>query len=313
MLAKMTLLIGLLNGSVKPDTTLPTKPLMKRDTVLADTSKTKIRSEPKEPEAYMIQQVTYVSEFVKRFNNQITADGKPVPDSLRSRSPAVRKQVINQLFDRLGSAAISRTSFLRTHREQFLEQVCDDHHPIDLTFLSEKLYASVQLQAAYQGKEQPIIFYLKSAAAKQSYVWKIVDVQAPFLTGKSSTKSQTQTPNDSLFIPLNAQETAFLNLFNHIRDRHSLLGLAANPENPSPSLVMLSDMVSQGQITPIHTDYPVVYLPMDKGWVIQLNFSNRKDENSGWLITDLYQVQGTDIKRLPTPFIPYISQNHTRK
>ncbi len=307
MLATLLLLTALQNGPVKADTLQP--PVA-------------VSPQAREPEAFMVQQVTYVSEFINRFNHQITANGRAIPDSLQNTD--ARKGAIGQLFDRFSSAALNKTSFLRTHKNEFIEQVCDAAKPVRLTFLSNDLYATVRVQTAWQGKEQPVDFYLKSATDRQGHAWKILDAQAPFLNesvgvganvgpAKRNAKTAPDTARTRSFIPLNAQETAFLNLYNQMRDRHDLLQLAAQPNNASPSLTRLAQLVVQGQVTPVHTDYPTLYLPVANGWIMQVNFTNRKHEQSGWLITDLYQLTGTDPRRLPAPFLSYFRPQTTNK
>ncbi|GAB3717819.1 hypothetical protein GCM10027592_60230 [Spirosoma flavus] len=292
----MLLLINLLTlaGSCAFSTdTLPTQP---------DSTKTTFRTERKPGQSYMIHQVSHISEFVRRFNGEQPKLIRAGEDSIQLAAES-REQKVARLFDHNNVASSSKNSLIQKRKSLFLEAVSRTDQPMLLTFPTTNMLATVGMDVNYGGVQQNVKFFLKATEKDSAYSWKIVAVSVPFaMPPRTKPSGKPGADSTQVFIPLNAQETSFLALFNLIRDRQNLLPLAARSASNDSKLLQLSQLVQQGKIQPTRTEQPVVWLQSGDAWLMQLEYRNRENLNSGWLITDLFWLPGGDAVQLPKEF-----------
>ena len=257
-----------------------------------DTLKPAVVVERLPAEAFMQQQVAHLSEFIRRFNGQQTAEGKPV--TVSKKATYDRKNAIEALFD-----AQSGSESLKKYRLTFLDTVSDTTTTPLLRHPPQNTWAVFELWVSLDGKApQPVRCTMHLARVGKGYAWQWTEAEADFLkTLPKYTAPQTGVDSTAYVAP-NAHETAFLDVFNLIKYRKDLRYSTPNPRKPPANIGYLNALVAEGRLTATYTKPPHLYVGVGKAWILSLFFQNRSTVNSGWLIEDLFFLP-TDQKSLP--------------
>jgi hypothetical protein len=73
-------------------------------------------------------------------------------------------------------------------------------------------------------------------------------------------------------------------------DAHSILRIAADSIQSNKELLILETALRDKKLTVEIMLPTTLYLDTERGWIVQLNDVIRETENSGWLITNLYNA-----------------------
>lgn len=257
-------------------------PLYGQNTLATDTTKAVVVTRlPAEP--FMKVQVAHVSDFIRRFNDQATAEGEDI-DS-RTRTIYQRKAQIEALFD-----GLSTHENLKKYRSLFIESVLDTATIPLLRFPPKGLLAQFNLFVSLEGQApQPILCSMRLAEVNKGYAWQWVEVEANFLHKlPSGLLTSTKAIDSTAFIAPNAHETSFLDVFNLVKNGRDLRYSTVNPQELSPRMLYLTQLMAQGKLTAAYTEPPRLFLGIGKAWMAALGYQNRDTDNSGWLIENLY-------------------------
>lgn len=258
----------------------------------------------------MVQRVAFVSDFLKRLNYQNAPDNKPF--DARSRATYSREQAVRLLFDeadpRLNTRAGRPDPVYQAQVNAFIETVLEDTTRAFVPADEEALFAEVGYSVLYKNAPETIRFFLKRFHTRDYYAWKILDAEAPFLKPvKNRVSSATTSRDTTLYIGSETHETRFLNLYNHLQERHNLLDLVPSTHLVSPTLAALAEACRNGSVIVQQTQQVHLYLDTRRGWIVRLDDIERQKENSGWLITDLYPIQKQ--KALPPAIVQYVNRH----
>ena len=255
-----------------------------------DTLKPAVVMERLPAEAFMQQQVAHLSEFIRRFNGQQTAEGKPVADSLKATFD--RKKSIGALFD-----TQSPNESLKKHRVAFLETVGDTTLTPLLGHPPQNTSAVFELWVSLDGKApQPIRCTMHLARVGKGYAWQWANAEADFLKTLPKYTAPKIGLDSAAYIAPNAHETAFLDVFNLIKHRKDLRYSTPDPRKPPATIAYLNALVAEGRLAAAYTKPPHLYVGVGKAWMMSLFFQNRSTDNSGWLIEDLFFLPTDQIK-----------------
>lgn len=260
------------------------------------TSKPFIEVVHKKAEPFMIKQVSHLSDFVHLFNGNKN-------DSLSDKQ-AFRVNEISQLFD--FETLKIENSTLNKNVPLFLEDICNTTQNFKLAYPPKDFAAKVTIGVNYHSKPQTITCYLNLRQHKKGYSWFITDLYLPFLEQeKVATISSFEGKDSSIYISPNTFETQFLDLYNLIKQRKDLLKCFKIASNANSDIVnTFREKVKNGEIKPLYTEKTELFLKTEPQWVIKLNFINRKTDNSGWLMTDLFLLP-VELNRLKSIFPTY--------
>ena len=256
----------------------------------------------------MQAQIKSLGEFVQRFNYEKDPNGVAIPDSVKKAVP--RAQYLNRLFNeddaRLKPAKPGVASLYRSKADLFIEMATDEKKPIRLS-RQPALYAEVDYRVWHGQKKDTLTVYLKKFyRADSAAYWQVVGVQKPrrlsLPESKTSLKKDTSRHEQ---LPPNAQDVSFLPLLKGIIATKSLLTFAPDTLQPDATWRVVEAALQQGKLTVETALQTTVYVDTRNGWVVQLGEFIREKENSGWLITNLYDppLQAT----LPTVIRRYLS------
>jgi hypothetical protein len=278
--------------------------MLSNDTVPSVDSLNKpyIQVEHLKAEPFMLTQVSHLSDFVKIFN--FGTDSISIKGDTLHQLKTTREAKILQLFDRELLGSFKAASHLKNNITPFLKEISEE---LILSFPPENLSAKEKVWVNYQSKIGAIEVYLRLLPQRKGYSWFIEEVSADFLKGdKNQKKSNKILRDSSVFIAPNSHETAFLDLFNLIRDQKDLYGSQSPTyDKQNQNFEKFRELVKTGRMKPLYTETPELYLHINPTWVAKLVFVNRKTDNSGWLINDLFFLP-LEKKRLKAVFPYYI-------
>ena len=232
-----------------------------------------------------------VGQFVKRFNMEEDAYGKPLPESdNRYHNNQLRKDLLPGMFDKYNP----RTS--GTLKQFFIDDVTDKDSSVFLNFLDRNWYAEVATTFVQDnGKEVNIILYLTLEKENLGSKWVISNAwfnrfPAMFRTPDSMEQAQ-------YFLHPMSHELDFMNLHKALNSPDQVQYYTSKNYRPD-YLTLFFYQVKTGNLTFKQIDDVKFHFFQIPGWYFELSFFNRTDTNSGWLISNLICVNENEKKEL---------------
>lgn len=224
-------------------------------------------------------QVKQLDEFIQRFNYKIDVYGREIKEN----HPISRPQYLLSLFDIYYLEKINKEG--SGDVKLFINQLTDSSKPLFLKFANENLFALAQCKVNYKGKERQMQLLLKvELAANGAAKWVIYDVKADFLL------LPPRTNNTSIYIAPNSHETYFMGMRQRLQTNKDQVTDFAHKNFQSDALsIFLFEVANQN--LKINTTDTITYhfLQLD-GWAFTVDFFNRAEKNSGWLISKLTKL-----------------------
>jgi hypothetical protein len=236
------------------------------------------------------QPVKQIEEFLKRFYYEQTPDQRPLTtDSLRALYP--RRAYLLSLFDAKDSRRTTQPSYKQAI-DTFVTELSEaDEKPDDL-------YANVLIEtpfrASYRGKAETLTVFWQMTHIGRAQGWRMVGLAAPFLTASTDTSKAppsgdtTQLVTRPLTLSPNTHETSFLEFHRVIKQGHDLRLLLSDSLGQTGIGRAFIEAVRQRELRLIETERVSLFIPTKSGWIVRVDEFPRDNENSGWLISDLY-------------------------
>ncbi|RLD60839.1 MAG: hypothetical protein DRJ05_03850 [Bacteroidetes bacterium] len=229
-------------------------------------------------------EVGQIEEFQERFN----FDGKTkLLKYLSDEQPELeinRKDLLVSLFD------TSNESFDPSLAEAFINNVNDSINPYYLDFYDNGWYAEVYCIFEYNGNTDNGKLILKNQFnPDSSSKWVIAGVSSALIKAPDS-KDPLKTLS-----PV-SHGTDFIALYDIMRDGDNIQNYIAN-DYPIDTLTCFISLVHNNKIR-LKQIYKVKYhfLQIPK-WVFTVDYFNRKELSSGWLISSLIRVNKEEKKK----------------
>jgi hypothetical protein len=228
----------------------------------------------------LYHQVKQLDEFIARFNYKTDIYGHQINATHQS----TRTQYLLSLFDIYYIKQISQTG--STIIQQFVNQVTDQRTPQFLKFADENLFALTQCQVSYKGKEYAMQLLLKVELAPNGAAkWVIYDARGDFL------KPSLRTHDVSIYIPPNSHETNFISMRQALqKNSQQAIDYAYKNFQPDQMSIFLFE-ISNKNLKIKFIDKITYHLLQLDGWAFTIDFFNRPDQNSGWLISKLMKLE----------------------
>ncbi len=226
-------------------------------------------------------EVIQIEEFIQRFNfNNNTRLIKYLSENYPEISPN-RRMFVASLFD----YHFSENNVLLVN--SFLDYVCDTINPLFLNFYDKNWFAEVSCLFEVQGEEDSARLTLMSqAAADSSSKWVITGVSSELLTLPEANDSLgilSPVSHGTDFIALYNIFKGGINVRNYLPDSFKLDKLSYL------AILMYLKKISIKEIS--NTKYHFLQIP---GWAFTVKYINRKENNTGWLISDLRLLNQTE-------------------
>ncbi len=219
-------------------------------------------------------EVIQIEEFFQRFNY---SDNTRLIKYLHNNYPDLkvnRRAFVKSLFE---STYYNNNVLLIN---SFVDYICDKNNPIYVDFYDKEWFAEVQIVIEAQGRVEDAKLILKSQlAADSSSKWVI--------EGVSSELFNIPRTGDSMGIlsPV-SHGTDFIALYNIIKNGKNVINYFSDDFNIDQltflAVLMYYNKISIKDIKSIK--YHFLQIP---DWLFTVSYINRKELNTGWLITEL--------------------------
>jgi hypothetical protein len=230
-------------------------------------------------------EVKQLDQFINRFNNaENLIDGKKKADSLllEEKKHTIkfrdeRTRLVRSLFNYDDSILCNDHQTIN-----FIYYIINSSNDIQLSYFDRDWYAVVDCKIKYQGKIMPIYLTLEvEGNADDGYKWIIAGVSASFINLPQLFQ------DDSLrFISPKNNELNFMDLMKAFDDSENIEKYATTTF-VHDDLNIFFYMVRKKEIQFIqvnHIQYHFLQIP---NWAFTVDFYNRANYNSGWLISSL--------------------------
>lgn len=231
-------------------------------------------------EQQLLASTKQLNQFFKRFNGEENNKGDELePGDRLYQSPRLRKRYLSMLFDEEG-AQISKNT-----KSKFIEFTTRSEQPKFLSLRSEEWFAVVNTSFEYEGREETVILYMEMQQEGLGYEWVISDISFD--------------PYNDLFDKQRGETKEFLHPMSHELDFMNLR--KAMVKGGSPESYTLADFkpdyltlflyeVKKGALKFKTVNRLNFHFFSLDGWYFSLNNFNRAGYNTGWLISDLTEI-----------------------
>jgi hypothetical protein len=239
-------------------------------------------------ESGLYAQTKQINQFLRRFNAEETVDGDRLyPGDQYYQDPTVRKRYIEILFDK------SNGGITKGKQNQFITEVVDQKK-ILLDLHSPNWFAQVEALVDYKGQSKPITLFFKIEADGQGYRWAFSSVHfEPF----NKEFKEIVEGHEKPFLHPMSHEIGFMNLRKVIKKDEDLRKYILKDYKPDHLTLLVQAVRDNQLIFKTVTDTHFHFFQV-KGWYFKVENLQRASFNSGWLITDLTQLQAGDQETL---------------
>ena len=245
-------------------------------------------------ESLFYSEVKQVNQFFRRFNNEENAMGvRYAENAPEFRSNEMRKPYLVSLFDRQGFSIPAEV------RDAFIKEVTADEKPLFLDFYGDKWYAELTTKFLWNGEERTILLYLKLEPEHLGYKWVISNVEVPDFNHLYRTVNEEE--RIGVFLHPMSHEIDFININKAFQDPDQIgcyIGKNFKPNH----LSLFIDAMRKQNLTYVSVNHVKFHFLQFDGWWFEINYLNRSDVNSGWLITNMLKINNEDFISLKSAF-----------
>ena len=239
-----------------------------------------------------LMQVKQIDEFIDRFNNSpnayrnyalISKNSKAKIDNLSKTlygsESADRISMVLLLFDFDIVEKIGRDKV-----KKFVLQVTDSTSGHELNFYEGNWYAVVTVEVLYKGAKQKVDLVFKNYVPEETKpmsFWSAVAGRAEFLRPK---------PNQNQRIGINpgSHGVNFVPLISALENSRNFSNVLS-PDFAYDDISLIAYAANEGYLTFQHVREVKYHFLQVDNWVFTVEYFNRNDANSGWLISNLIE------------------------
>ncbi|WP_237390554.1 hypothetical protein [Fulvivirga sediminis] len=246
-------------------------------------------------ESKLYAETKQVNQFFRRFNGEEDEKGdRYYPKDRQYQDAKLRQKYISILFD-------SQNRGIKNDlKEEFISNVTSKEAPKILDFHGDKWFSEVHTTFSYEGKDIPIVLFMKLERESKGYKWGIFKVYADVF--KDYLKKDTSN-HDKFLHPL-SHELDFMNLRKALNEnQQSVSQFTANNYKPDYLTLFLYE-IKKGDLKFKTIQNVKFHFFQLNGWYFELSEFNRPGYNTGWLMSNLVKVADKD-KDLLEKYIYY--------
>jgi hypothetical protein len=234
-------------------------------------------------EAALTTSTKQVNQFIRRFNGEEDFTGKRLyPKDKKYRELALRKTYLSNLID-LENATVNQKL------KDFTDDICSQAKPKYFDFYGGKWFAEVMTKFLYNGKEQNVILFLKLEEENSGYKWSFINAYAGFL----DKEFISSPPTDLKFIHPMSHEIDFMTLTKVFKRNTQVEHFAEKSYSPD-YLTLFFYLVKKGNLVFENVEDLKFHVFQIENWYFEMQYFNRKGENTGWLISNLFKIPEKD-------------------
>jgi len=221
--------------------------------------------------------------FFRRFNGEEDKQGERLYAKDRDfRTYKLRKKYLPTLFN------LENSILTEAAREKFTDGVLNKHDPIFLEFHGGAWLCELKTVFKYQGVEEELTLLMVLQEEEVGSKWVIDGVYfKPFQDVLK--KPDNSNFNDSKFLHPLSHELGFMNIFRVFNESDSLEYFGQRNFDPD-YLSLFFYEIKEGRLEfKTVKDLKFHFFQID-GWYFELTYFNRDGYNSGWLISNLLEI-----------------------
>lgn len=234
-------------------------------------------------ESMFYAQTKQVNQFFLRFNGEETVTGKRLyPGDAGYHDLKTRKKYLGILFDHNSPLISDDLKFV------FTEDVLNKKKPALLDFYSPGWFAEASCTFTYKKEKVNILIYLRIARQKDGYKWVISKVY--FDRFEQWFTHLGDTVNLKYFIHPMSHELDFMNLHKAFREPDNLDYYFENGYRPDMTALFVMEM-KNGNLSFNSVNNVKFHVFQVPGWYFEISYFNRKENNAGWLISNMLRLK----------------------
>jgi len=236
-----------------------------------------------EDESMLYASTKQVNQFIRRFNGEEDLKGNRLyPKDKKYRDPSLRKKYLDDLIN------LENTD-LKTKLPEFISYINSGSKPHYFDFYGSNWFAEVSSKFLYNGKEQNVVLFFKLEEENTGYKWTFVNAYAGFLEQEFNSPPLTETK----FIQPLSHEIDFMTLRKAFKNNTQIEHYAQ--KNYSPDyLTLFFFYVKKGNLVFQQVDDVKFHIFQIENWYFEMQYFNRKGDNTGWLISNLIKIPEKD-------------------
>jgi hypothetical protein len=239
----------------------------------------KISNIYQDEEAALVASTKQVNQFIRRFNGEEDFKGNRLyPKDSKYRDISLRKTYLGNLINQENNSIKQLT-------QEFIQDVNSSSKPKYFDFYGPNWFAEVSAKFLYNGKEQDVLLFLKIEEENSGYKWSIIGAYAGFL----DEEFKASPPTDVKFIHPMSHEIDFMSL-RKVFKNNTKIDYYATKEYSPDYLTLFFYLVKKGNLVFQDVDDLKFHIFQIENWYFELQFFNRKGDNTGWLISNLLKV-----------------------
>jgi hypothetical protein len=239
-------------------------------------------------------EVKSIDDFIERFNFE---QGTDFSNYLKTAYPSVsysRRTFLLSLFNQKNKSFYDNLDV-----DFFIHEVADTAKPRYIHFSDYEWYAMAECKVIYKKKIRTLDLILKvERDVRKSVKWSIVSAKAGFLgvnpnsydslylTVKNEYNKNRMLDSSRYFLHPVSHAIDFMNVDDVFsKKKHFDDYLYAGPK--SAQLVRLTSLIHKSEIKFLQVNAISYHFLQVKGWIMIVDYFNRNERNSGWLINAL--------------------------
>jgi hypothetical protein len=242
-------------------------------------------------ESELYAETKQVNQFFRRFNGEEDKEGERLYEKDKDfRTYKLRKKYLPMLFN-MENSILNDAAM-----DKFSEMVLDKEDPVYLNFHGGDWLCELHTVFSFEGKDQDLTLFLVLQEEEVGSKWVIDGVFfEPFY--KELKAPDNSNFNDSKFLHPLSHELGFMNIFRVFNESDSLEYFAERNFQPDYLSLFLYE-VKMGRLKfKTIKDTKFHFFQID-GWYFELTYFNRSGYNSGWLMSNLLEIDETNRKIL---------------
>ena len=235
-----------------------------------------------------------IDDFFDRFDFRRNTGLEKYVKKNYPNAPLTRKLLITHLFN-------AKNNYFNDNKNvaEFVSDVTDSIAPKFVNYVDNDWYAELQCKVFYKNKPQNLKLILKVESSREnSFRWSVVSAKANFL---SPAKRAGNTPVKRIIIPVDMDQNTFycLSPVSHGIDFTNLDKIFINKAHvseyiykgvTSAELTKLISLIQSSQLKYQQVNRISYHLLQIEGWIVSVDYFNRNEKNSGWLINNLMKA-----------------------
>lgn len=241
-------------------------------------------------ESVFYAQTKQVNQFFRRFNAEEDITGKRTytGDSI-FRDVKARRKYLNMLFDN------SNYAVTQQEKAEFIDYVMNKKSPVYLDFHARGLFAEVSSTFIWKKEKVSVVIYLRLEHQNLGYKWVISNIY--FNKFDDYFAHLKDSTNLKMVLHPMSHELDFMNIHKIFRDADNLDYYLEEHYKPD-HMAMFVEEIKDGNLKFEAVNNVKFHFFQVPGWYFEVNYLNRNDMNSGWLITNLLKINEKDKKEL---------------